>query len=58
VRRLGRGLHATAASPDGVVETLELPRHRFALGVQWHPERQETEGPGQHLASALVEAAR
>lgn len=58
VRRVGRGLHATSASPDGVVETLELPRHRFALGVQWHPERQQGERAGEHLASALVEAAR
>jgi putative glutamine amidotransferase len=58
VRRLGRGLSASSASPDGVVETLELPRHRFALGVQWHPERQEGERAGDHLASALVEAAR
>jgi putative glutamine amidotransferase len=58
VRRVGRGLRATSASPDGVVETLELPRHRFAIGVQWHPERQQGAAPGAYLASALVEAAR
>lgn len=23
---------------DGVVEAMELPAHRFAVGVQWHPE--------------------
>jgi gamma-glutamyl-gamma-aminobutyrate hydrolase PuuD len=55
---VGRGLRATSASPDGIVETLELPRHRFALGVQWHPERQQGDPAGEHLASALVEAAR
>ena len=58
VRRVGRGLRATSASPDGVIETLELPRHRFAVGVQWHPERQQGEPAGEHLATALVEAAR
>ena len=57
VRRVGRGLRVTSASPDGVVETLELPRHRFALGVQWHPERQPGERAGDQLAAALVEAA-
>ena len=23
---------------DGIVEAIEIPGHRFALGVQWHPE--------------------
>jgi putative glutamine amidotransferase len=32
------GVVATAWSEDGVIEAIELPAHRFALGVQWHPE--------------------
>jgi putative glutamine amidotransferase len=34
------GLHAVvnAVAPDGVVEGVEDTRHRFCLGVQWHPE--------------------
>lgn len=39
LRRLGRGLQAVQAAPDGVIEAVEhcsLP----ILGVQWHPERQ------------------
>lgn len=55
-KRIGPGLRATSASPDGVVETLELPTRRFALGVQWHPETESR--PGGSLAAALVEAAR
>ena len=35
---LGRGLVVTATSDDGVVEAVELPGHRFVVGVQWHPE--------------------
>ncbi|MBI3179830.1 MAG: gamma-glutamyl-gamma-aminobutyrate hydrolase family protein, partial [Deltaproteobacteria bacterium] len=38
VRDLGRGVVAVAHAPDGVVEAIELPSQRFALGVQWHPE--------------------
>ena len=53
IRDLGRGLVATASTPDGVVEAVELPSARFVLGVQWHPE----EGMDQRPFAALVEAA-
>ena len=56
--RMGRGLHVTAHSVDGVVEAIEstLP-DEFLLCVQWHPERL-IDRP-QHLAlfKALVQAA-
>jgi anthranilate synthase component 2/putative glutamine amidotransferase len=56
IRRLGRGLSATATSPDGVVESIERTDRRFALGLQWHPER-DPGGPGDRIAEALVQAA-
>ena len=59
VDRLGAGLRVTSLAPDGLVEALEVPGHRFALGVQWHPERC-TGGEadvGARTAAALVEAA-
>lgn len=34
----GAGAIVNATAPDGVVEGLEHPGYRFALGVQWHPE--------------------
>ena len=34
----GPGARVNATAPDGVVEGVEHPGHRFALGVQWHPE--------------------
>jgi putative glutamine amidotransferase len=37
-KAVGQGLVYTAWSPDGVVEAEEAPGHRFAVGVQWHPE--------------------
>lgn len=41
IKKLGRGLVASSISPDGLVESVELKKRegRFALGVQWHPER-------------------
>ena len=38
VDRPGRGAVVNATAPDGVVEGVEHPGYRFALGVQWHPE--------------------
>lgn len=34
------GAHAivNARAEDGVIEGIEDPRHKFCLGVQWHPE--------------------
>jgi len=39
VNRAGKGLRVTALSPDGLVEGIESDRHRWVVGVQWHPER-------------------
>jgi putative glutamine amidotransferase len=60
---LAPGLVATAFSPDGLVEGIESARHRWVIGVQWHPERLEPEHPGFHersrpLFEALVAEAR
>lgn len=38
IKRLGAGLTPTAYAPDGLIESVELREHPFALGVQWHPE--------------------
>jgi gamma-glutamyl-gamma-aminobutyrate hydrolase PuuD len=36
--RIADGLTVTARATDGTVEAAELTGHRFALGIQWHPE--------------------
>jgi len=59
VREPGRELLVVARSPDGVIEAVELPGGRFALGVQWHPEaalRHEPRHAG--IYQGLVAAAR
>lgn len=38
VKELGRNLHVAGFAEDGVVEAIESDKHRFVLGVQWHPE--------------------
>jgi putative glutamine amidotransferase len=55
---VGEGLLPSAMSPDGIVEGLESPAHRWVLGVQWHPERPEVADDFQPLFSAFVLAAR
>ena len=32
------GIVVSARAPDGIIEAIELPNRRFAVGVQWHPE--------------------
>ena len=55
VERIGDGLEVTGwATIDDLPEAIELPANRFALGVQWHPEADET----SPLIAALVEEAR
>jgi putative glutamine amidotransferase len=58
VATLGDGLVVTGrAVDDDLIEAIELPGCRFALGVLWHPEEGEgAEGP--HPIAGLVRAAR
>lgn len=54
VDRLGEGLEVTGWSTlDELPEAIEVPGSRFALGVQWHPEADET----SRLIEALVAEA-
>jgi putative glutamine amidotransferase len=55
VGRVGEGLVVTGtAAEDELPEAIELPGSRFVLGVQWHPEVDET----SRLVAALVDDAR
>ena len=47
-----------AESADGLIEGVELPDHRFMIGVQWHPERMQDDRRQQSLFRALVAEAR
>jgi putative glutamine amidotransferase len=56
VDRLGEGLLISGCSAmDGLPEAIEISDRRFVLGVQWHPEADET----SNVVRALVaEASR
>ncbi|HEV7494716.1 gamma-glutamyl-gamma-aminobutyrate hydrolase family protein [Baekduia sp.] len=55
VDRVGEGLVVTGRSElDELPEAVELSGSRFVLGVQWHPEVDET----SKLVAALVDEAR
>jgi putative glutamine amidotransferase len=53
---LGAEVVASARSADGVIEAVELPAHRFALGLQWHQELLGTDHPGQAIFAGFVDA--
>jgi putative glutamine amidotransferase len=59
IDRLGGGLVVSGVSAmDGLPEAIELPESRFVLGVQWHPEADETSAVVGALVAAAEEAAR
>ena len=59
VKTVGPTLIASAIAPDGVIEAVESPRHRFLLGIQWHPEFLfERHLLHRRLFQALLRAAR
>lgn len=58
LNRLGRDLVPIAWANDGIVEAVQDPRRRFALGIQWHPEDMPDDPLQRRIFQALVTAAR
>ncbi len=59
IKQVADRLRVTAIAPDGVIEAVEVPGRRFAVGVQWHPEWLFEEYPEhQRLFAGLIEAAQ
>lgn len=56
---IASALIVSAVSDDGFVEALELPKHAFCIGVQWHPEHMSKNHPAQQrLFDAFVAACK
>jgi len=56
VRDIGEGFVVTARAKDGIIEAIEAPEKRFAIGVQWHPESLAADLPAfQKIFDAFVE---
>jgi putative glutamine amidotransferase len=58
IRDLAQTLEATAFSPDGLIEGVEMPRYPFGLAVQWHPEWLQDQAPMRSLFAAFIQAAQ
>ncbi len=60
VRDVPNGFRVTARARDGIVEAIESKHHRFAMGVQCHPEAmwQTTAPEFAGLFRAFVDEAR
>jgi putative glutamine amidotransferase len=51
-------VRASARSGDGVIEAIEVPSRKFAIGLQWHQEQLAPEHRGSKIFQAFVEACR
>ena len=59
IRQLGANIRPMAYASDGLVESIEVIDHRFAIGVQWHPEEFfQTDQATLGLFEAFVTACR
>ncbi len=38
IKKLGKNLVVSAKSSDGIIEGIEHRRHKWCIGLQWHPE--------------------
>ena len=47
-----------AVAPDGLVEAVYMPEHRFLWAVQWHPEFSYQTEISRRIFSAFAEAMR
>lgn len=59
VKDLAPGLSVCAYSSDGLIEAVEMPKHKFFIGVQWHPEQLYLKDPSAgRLFQSLIQAAQ
>ena len=58
IKDLAPGFVISAGAPDGIIEAVENPSKKFAVGVQWHPEGTFEKDPSsKKLFQAFVQAA-
>ena len=58
VKDVGDSLTVCGTSSDGVIEAIVSEKHKFVIGVQWHPENTACAGdvPSKKLFEAMVKA--
>lgn len=55
IKKLGKGLLASAHAEDNLIEAIELEGYPYLIGVQWHPERLFDE-PSRNFFKSFVMA--
>lgn len=58
IRNLSDQLSASAFSPDGIVEAVEMKSHPYLIGVQWHPEWIYSVEPTNRIFVSFINAAK
>ncbi len=58
VNKVGGGLRVNALTSDGIVEGIEAQDAPFILGVQWHPELEDTEISRSMFARFIKESTK
>ena len=59
IKTLAYGLKVMAEAPDGLIEAVYMPGHRFLWAVQWHPEYSwKTDENSVMIFTAFIEAAK
>ena len=57
LKDIAPSLRIVGRAPDGLVEAVEMPGHRYAVAVQWHPEWLTDQPAMQRLFRSFVHAA-
>ena len=58
VKEIGNGLAVCAMAPDGVIEGIYAPGHKFMLGIQFHPSFVPNDPVSIAIGEAFVDACR
>jgi putative glutamine amidotransferase len=53
---IGKNIIVSANAPDGIIEAIESTIHKFAVGVEWHPEYQSID-LDQNIFKEFVKAS-
>lgn len=57
VKSVGKDAVISARTKDGVVEAIESLKHRFCIGIEWHPELMSAGEADARIIKAFVKAA-
>ena len=38
MKKIGKDLNVSCTANDGVIEGIEHKKHKWCIGLQWHPE--------------------